>query len=138
MRGSPLLRALIAFAVLAALGWPLWRLTHRTATAFSSSEAPSVAVQPVQLALAFTSPPRAVEVRHLGRKLWSITNPGTAARCVLELAWPQEGVDLQFEIDWPADGALAAAQVKLTDPTGDEHVQSIWSQGPAIEVLTFH
>src|SRR5688500_4766819 len=138
MRGSPLLRALIAFAVFAALGWPLWKITHRTATAFATSEAPPLALAPVQLALAFTSPPRAVEVRHLGRKLWGVTNPGATASCVLELPWPKEGVDLQFEIEWPADGALAAAQVKLTDPQGNEHVQSIWSRGPAIEVLTFH
>ena len=138
MRGSPLFRALIAFAAFAALGWPLWRITHRTATAFSTSEAPPLAVEPVQLAFDFTSPPRAVEVRHLGRKLWSVTNPGATARGVLELAWPKEGVDLQFEIDWPADAPLAAAQVKLTDPKGHEYVQSIWSRGPAIEVLTFH
>ena len=32
---------------------------------------------------------------------------------------------------------LAAARLQLTDPDGNEHVKSIWSRGPADEVLTF-
>lgn len=137
MRGSPLLRALVAFAAFTALGWPLWRITHRNAAALTAPEELSVPVKRTQFALAFTLSPRAVEVRHLGQRLWAATAPAATANGILELPWPKEGVDLQFQIDWPADGPLAAARVRLTDPDGNEHEKSIWSRGPANEVLTF-
>ena len=137
MRGSPLLRALVAFVAFAVLGWPLWKITHRTARALPSPEELSVPAKPIQLAFAFTFSPRAIEVLHLGKKLWNATNPGATADCLIELPWPKEGIDLQFQIDWPADAPLAAARIQLTDPEGNEHVKSIWSRGPANEVFTF-
>ena len=135
MRGSPLLRALIAFAVLASLGWPLWRLTHATATAPVAEIA--TPQKTAHLTLTFTLPPRGVSVRHLGKEVWSEPNPAGEIQRDLALPWPREGVDLQFQIDWPADAPLAAARVRLTDPEGREHERSIFAKGPADEVLTF-
>lgn len=137
MRGSPLLRALLAFGVIALLGWPLWRLTHSGAAVLPMGAAPSVPVARVQIALTFTLPPRKVSVAHLGRLLFTAEAPGPSLERDMELPWPKEGVDLHFTIDWPADALLAAARVRAIDPEGREHDKSIWSAGPTEEVLTF-
>jgi hypothetical protein len=55
----------------------------------------------------------------------------------LQLQWPDEGIDLRFVIEWPEGAALAGAEIRVTDPHGTEHVGSIFSRGPADEVLTF-
>ena len=135
MRGSPLFRALMAFLVIALLGWPLWRLTHATGAA--RSEEAATPAQAVRLSLVFTLPPRGVKVRHLGKEVWAAASPAGEIEHDLALPWPKEGIELQFQIDWPADAPLAAARVRMTDPAGREHEQSIFSQGPADEVLTF-
>ena len=44
MRGSPLLRALLAFIGIALVGLPLWRLTHQTA-AVVAAPTPEVKAQ---------------------------------------------------------------------------------------------
>lgn len=137
MRGSPLFRALVAFAVLTLLGWPLWRLTQPKITAVIPADEVAIPRKRTQLRFAFTQFPRAIEVRHLGRTLWAATAPEPMTEAILNLPWPQEGVDLEFHIDWPADAPLAAARVRLVDPDGNEHEKSIWSQGPVAEVLTF-
>jgi hypothetical protein len=135
MRGSPLLRALVAFLVIALLGWPLWRLTRATGAVHAAEVA--TAVQPVHLALIFTLAPRGLKVLHLGKEIWAEANPAAEVEHDLALPWPKEGVDLQFQIDWPADAPLAAAQVTVTDPSGRAQVRSIFFKGPADEVLTF-
>jgi len=137
MRGSPLLRAAIAFAAIALLGWPLWRLTNSDAAALPMGAALSTAATRVQFELTCTMPPRKVTVAHLGRALFTAEVPGTSLEREIELPWPQEGVDLHFTIEWPPDASLAAARVRVTDPDGREHEKSIWSAGPADEVLTF-
>jgi hypothetical protein len=135
MRGSPLFRALVAFLVIALLGWPLWRLTRATESVRTEEVAASV--QPVHLAFSFTLAPQGVKVRHLGKEVWAAANPSADIEHDLMLPWPKEGIDLQIQIDWPAAAPLAAAQVTVTDPTGHEHLRSIFSKGPADEVLTF-
>ena len=135
MLGSPLFRAVLAFVALAALGWPVWRLTHATASAPQAEIA--APVKAAHLTITFTLAPRGVKVRHLGKEIWSVANPPGAIEHDLALPWPKEGVDLQFQIDWPADAPLAAARVRVTDPDGREHEKSIFSKGPADEVLTF-
>ena len=135
MLGSPLFRAVLAFVALAALGWPVWRLTHGYASAPAAEVA--TAVKTAHVTIAFTLPPRGVKLRHLGREIWSEANPPGEVGHDLALPWPKEGVDLEFQIDWPADAPLAAARVRVTDPDGREHEKSIFSKGPADAVLTF-
>ncbi|MEI9895565.1 MAG: hypothetical protein WDN28_17160 [Chthoniobacter sp.] len=45
MRGSPLVRALLAFAVIALLGWPLWQLTRPEADAAPAPKAAAPAIK---------------------------------------------------------------------------------------------
>lgn len=139
MRGSPLLRALIAFVVIALFGIPLWKLTHRQAIASIDAEAaPASAAQSVHLEFTLTQPAAQVSVWHLGRKVWSGNPEGNTAEADISIPWPREGVDLRVQIEWPADAAnAAAARVQLIAPDKTEHERSIWSRGPADAVLTF-
>ena len=89
------------------------------------------------IAVSFTLPPAAIRVSHSGKELFAVSNPEAAFEREVELPWPKEGVDLHLTIDWPADAPLAAARVRVTDGDGREHEKSIWSAGPADEVLTF-
>ena len=91
----------------------------------------------IHLQLDATTVPKSVKVMHLGKVLWEETTPTAQMEKTLQLPYPEEGVDLRFQIEWPAEGPLAGMRVRLTDPTGTEHEKSIWGQGSAEEVLTF-
>lgn len=137
MRGSPLLQALAAFGAILLAGWPLWRLTHDAA---ASPPAQAVVAAPrqeaIHLQLSFTAAPSAVKVLHLGEEVWSAASPGAEVERELRLAFPEEGIDLQFEVVWPGD-ALCAMRARLTDPAGGEHERSVWGRGEVSEVVTF-
>ena len=138
MRGSPLLRAFCAFCFIAALGWPLWHLTHATEPKPTpKSLPPSVASKAIGLQLAFTTVPRRFVVRHLEKDVWTEEKPEVSVDREVPLVFPESGVDLVFHIEWLEDAPLAAARVRLTDPTGDTHEKSIWGKGTVDEVLTF-
>ena len=138
MRGSPLLRAAIALFALLALGVPLWRLTH-------AAEAPQARAQPtapaeakaIHLQLDFTLPPKKIQVLNLGKVVWSENAPASEIERDLPLVYPDQGVDLQFHIEWADDAPLAAMRAKLTDPAGDTHEKSLWGKGVVDDVLTF-
>jgi hypothetical protein len=140
MRGSPLLRAALAFFVILSLGYPLWRMTG-SEPAFNlpaASPAPvESGLQKIHLQLTFTLPPRGFKVLHLGKEIWSESAPAQDIEKDLTLPYPKEGIDLRFQVDWPADAPFAAVRVKLADPAGETHEKSIWEKGPADEVLTF-
>lgn len=138
MRGSPLRRALAAFfLILTLVGYPLWRMTSEGQAA-PTPVAPKVAgPREIQLQLASTTPPKSVKVLHLGKVIWEESAPVARMERTLQLAYPEEGVDLRFQIEWPADVPLAGMRVRLTDPAGTEHEKSIWGEGSAEEVLTF-
>ena len=138
MRGSPLFRALLAFLVLLALGLPLWQLTHER----QPFHAPAVPVDgpsenDVSLQLDFTLLPRTVAVLHLGKEIWRPEPPQPELHAVLRIPWPAQGVDLRFQIDWPDEAPLAAARIRVISPDGTTHERTVWSKGPADEVLSF-
>jgi hypothetical protein len=136
VRGSPLLRALIAFIGIALAGLPLWHLTHRTSVAVAA-KVPVVKSQPVQIEFTLTQPAPKLSVRHLGKVVWSGEAPNSSAEAEFTIPWPPDGVDLRIQIEWPDNAPLAAARVRLTDPEGGEQERTIWSSGAADEVLTF-
>jgi hypothetical protein len=138
MRGSPLLRATIALFVLLALGYPLWRLTHAAeAPQAQTQPAPAAVAKAIHLQLDFTLPPKEIQVLNLGRVVWSENAPRPEIERDLPLVYPDQGVDLQFHIEWPDDAPLAAMRAKLTDPAGDTHEKSLWGKGLVDDVLTF-
>ena len=137
MRGSPLLRALLAFLAILALGWPLRQLTNASDAPREQPKAAVVTAKEVGLRLEFTLVPKSVRVLHLGKEVWSETAPAAEMEHTLKLAYPDEGIDLQFQIEWPAGAPLAAMRATLTDPAGDAHEHSVWGQGGTEEVVTF-
>lgn len=140
MRGSPLIQSLAVFAFILALGFPLWRLTHE---AESVSPVPPAApalqaadAKKVHLHLTFLPPPEEFQVSSLGSPVWKETSPPQEIERELEISFPKEGVDLEFQIKWPA-GKRCAARVELTAPDGRTLDQSIWGEGDTDQVLTF-
>jgi hypothetical protein len=124
--------------VILSLGYPLWRLTRvADKAAMAPSAAPTSGPKAIGLHLTFTLAPKALIVRHLEKDVWSETAPTLDMEREIQLVYPAEGVDLQFHIDWPDEGPLAALRVKFTDPAGDTHEKSIWGKGAVDAVLTF-
>ncbi len=138
MRGSPLVRAALAFAVILLLGWPLRTLTTKPAQADAMpAPAPESVVGEIELQLSFSSNPRTVRVSHLGKEVWSDAAPEPEVASKLAIPFPKEGVDLQFEVVFPDVESLAAMRVRLTDPAGETHEKSLWGTGRIDDVLTF-
>jgi len=140
MRGSPLARALLAFVIIALLGWPLWRLTHPELGAALpgpvATPVPEVR-KAISLHLTFTTVPKSFTVRHLEDDVWKESKPEAEMDHELSLVYPPEGVDLQFHVEWPDDVPAAAMRAQLTDPAGDTHEKSLWGKGVTDDVLTF-
>ncbi len=137
MRGSPLLRALLAFLAILSLGYPLRRLTRAENDAVEAQAQAIAAPQEIALHLTFTTAPSKVRVVHLGKEIWSAALPPAEVNEKLALAWPKEGIDLQFQVEFPAGAPLAALRVQLTDPAGEAHEKSLWGTGTIDDVLTF-
>src|SRR5688572_26007287 len=72
MRGSPLARALIVFALLLCLAPVLWRMTNAEAvpTAAVAPEVSDGAEKDIAIELSFTAPPARVAILHLGKQVW--------------------------------------------------------------------
>lgn len=137
MRGSPLIRALIAFCFLAALGWPLWHLTHATEIPDAPAAEVEAQAAATSLQVEFTAVPKRFVVTHLEKEVWAENAPQASMDHELSIVYPEKGVDLIFHIEWADDAALSAARVRLTDPAGETHEKSVFGKGTVDEVLTF-
>jgi hypothetical protein len=139
MRGSPLLRALLVFLGLAALGPVLWRLTQPEPVQAVIPTAPTTENQPreLRLTLAFSTPPKRIALTYLGKPLWSKDAPAAEEKCTLQVVWPAEGGELGVSIDWPEGAPLAAARFRLTPPGGEEIERNLWGAGPTEETIGF-
>jgi hypothetical protein len=139
MRGSPILRALVALGILLALGWPLHRLLSADENGRGGGPWLTQKLEqkrPVHLQVSFTAAPAALRVLSLGEAVLNETKPAIEVERDLTVAFPKEGIELEFEIDWP-EGARNAAKVVLTDPEGAQHTGFVWGSGKTTEVLTF-
>ncbi|MEI9895564.1 MAG: hypothetical protein WDN28_17155 [Chthoniobacter sp.] len=87
--------------------------------------------------LTFTTAPKSFVVKHLDEEVWKATAPEADLEKEIALDYPDEGVDLQFHIEWPDDAPVAALRARLTDPAGDTHEKSVWGKGIVDEVVTF-
>lgn len=135
MKGSPLLRALIAFVLIALAGVPLWKLTRADATVAAPVQTEAAAAQ-IALRLTFSAPPESGEVMHLGKIVWSDGTHATDVTKTVALVYPKEGVDLAVKIVWPAE-VEGAVRLRLTDPAGEEHDKTVWGRGAMEEVVSF-
>ncbi len=132
------MRAAIAFVVILLLGWPLRELTGSAPQVEAAQPAPALAVaKEIELQLTFTTQPRSVRVLHLGKEVWSEAAPTAELERKLQVPFPKQGVDLQFEVAFPENTPLAAMRVRLTDPEGESYEKSLWGEGRIDDVLTF-
>ena len=135
MKGSPLLRAMLAFFTIALAGVPLWKLT-RAGVAVAAPARTETAAARVPLRLTFSIAPQSFAISHLGAVVWADGTQGTDVTNTLALTYPKEGVDLKVKVTWPTDAA-AALRVRLTDPDGTQHDKTVWGRGEMEEVVTF-
>ena len=136
MKGSPLLRAVLAFVAIALAGLPLWKLTRAGEAVAAPAQADAAAAQ-IPMRLTFSNPPRSFAIAHLGAVIWTQGTPGTEVTKTVALAYPKEGVDLQVKVVWPTEAGDAALRLRLTDPEGTEHDKTVWGRGEMEEVVTF-
>lgn len=134
MRGSPLIRAAIAFAVILLVGLPVWSVTHPK-TVKRILETPKAEKQHLQLRLTFAHLPASFEVLHLGEVIWK-ENPAAEITHPLDIEFPKEGVDFEIKAQWPANTPPTAIRVQLATPGGTLE-KSIWGEGSLDEVVTF-
>ena len=114
MRGSPLVRALVVFALLLCLAPVLWLMTQEKARAVVDVPVPeTVTVVEIPLELAFTTTPKRVTILHLGKEVWTKENPQASEEVTLKLSWPKEGGELNFSIEWP-EGSLVSWRIRPT------------------------
>lgn len=139
MRGSPLLRALLAFGVILLLGLPLARMTRPAAVSAPAPAAPTAeAAREMAIEFTFTTLPTEVAISHLGATVWSAAEVKEAGLTAsITIPFPKEGVDLGVRARFPESAPLAAMRVRLTDPDGGEHERTCWGKGEIDEVLTF-
>jgi hypothetical protein len=145
MRGSPLLRALIAFLILAALGLPLHRLLQADEAPLATNNIPETTVpeaipvptaDTLHLQVSFTTPPSRLQLNSLGQPIWQEARPTAEMERDLPIPFPPEGIELQFQATWPAD-LKAAARLRLTDPQGVSYERVVWAAGETSAVLSF-
>jgi hypothetical protein len=136
MRGSPLIRAAIVFAVILLAGLPVWSLTHPQA-AQRAVETQKIEKQKLQMRLTFAHPPASIAVLYLGEIAWKETNPTASIEHTLNIEFPKEGVDLEIKAQWPANTPATAIRAQLTTPSGATFEKSVWGEGSLDEVVTF-
>jgi hypothetical protein len=140
MRGSPILRALVALLALLALAPLLWRITHPVAAARGVQSQAMAAPEKKSLVegrLSFSTAATRVTIEHLGKDVWSKASPALDENFSAEIPWPKEGVELHVVVIWPEGTRNAAMRMRLTGPDGTEHDRSVWGVANADEVLTF-
>ena len=138
MRGSPLARAGIVFALLLCLAPALRKLTAIDAAAPRPAPVPpKVGAQEIAIEIAFTTPPSRAAISHLGKQVWEKQAPEASEDVSLKLPWPAEGGELLFTVEWPEDAPLSAMRVKLNDPERGEIERTLWGRGPKTGVLGF-
>ncbi len=135
MRGSPVIRALCAFIALLALAPLLAKVTASQPRPVVAQEV--AATQKVELALTFTTPPKHLTILHLGREVFSKADAETEEELSLDIPWPEQGGELLFRVDWPADAPLSAMRARLSGPHAVELERSLWGRGPTETVLDF-
>ena len=136
MRGSPLLRAVVALAALLLLLAPLHSFTTARAQKPAAVTAAPAPETPAHLEIVSTKSPFEFSVAHLGKVIWHGSSAAESTATDLRLPIPKEGIDLALKISWRGGGA-AAAKLILTHDDGDPAERTLWGDGGAEDVLTF-
>ena len=118
---------------------PLWRMTHETAAAsvIPATAAPEEQSQ-VHLAVAFAQKPLRFEIDYLGKPIWqSDLVTSLTAEKDLAMAYPKEGVDLEYKVVWPPGTPLCAARLSVAANDAEPVEKTLWGTGQIDDVLSF-
>jgi len=115
----------------------LWRLTRPVFADTAPKPQAPVKRAAVEVRLSFSTAAARVEIRHLGREVWSRVSPAIAENLAVEIPWPKEGIELHVLAAWPGGTRNAAMRVRLTAPDGTEYDRTVWGDTAADDVLTF-
>lgn len=140
MRGFPLVNgALIVLALCLAL-LPLWKLTRASPLRATEQrfEEDARATVSTRISVRYAHPPSVLTVSHLGESVWS---PSSSAEIdagkALQLALPEEGIDLLVTATWPEGTPMTALEVMLEPEARFEQSRVLWGEGQCDDILTF-
>ena len=153
MRGYPLLQLLLVGCLFAAVGFPVWKVTHPAPVA----QAPAVDVAPTPAAspdpaedrvrkvmVTFSTAPADFRLSYLGKTVLEGRGPPVDFVADASVDIPKDGADFALEVHWPAPVADAAPAVghaavrvvfKLNERAFE---QTLWSdaKSPMVELVT--
>jgi len=92
----------------------------------------------VHLAVAFSQKPLRFEIDYLGKPVWQsdlVTAP--AAQKDIAMAYPKEGVDLEYKVVWPPGTPLSAARLSVAANDAEPVEKTLWGTGQVDDVLSF-
>src|SRR5713101_2904409 len=139
MRGSPLVRAMLAVIALLALLIPLRTLTsRRTETTTSRQQAAqgSTAKKKFRLELTSTTVPFKYQITIGGETIWSGESNSTTVATDAELKFPPEGIDLVIDASW-TENKQTAVRLALISQDSAMMAKTMWGTTSVSEVLTF-
>jgi len=138
MRGSPLLRAVLAVLALLALLAPLRSLTNRRTAAAPAQQAMAGAVtkKKLRLELTSTTAPFKYQITSGGEPIWKGESDSTSVATDLELEFPPEGIDLVLDASW-TEKKPTAVRLTLTPQASATMAKTVWGTTSVSEVLTF-
>ncbi|MGH8046136.1 MAG: hypothetical protein ACREKL_02725 [Chthoniobacterales bacterium] len=135
MLGSPLVRAIVAVAVLLLLLVPLRSFTAQRDPAKTGAH-PEAAEKPAHLEITSTKSPFHFSVSHLGKTIWQGDCEGATATTDMPLQIPKEGIELAVQINWQGTGT-AAAKLSVSLDDNEPIERTVWGDGQAANVLQF-
>ena len=154
MRGYPLLQLLLVGCLFAAVGFPVWKVTHPAPASASAtleavnplvpSATPPVGNSVQKVSVTFSTAPADLRLSYLGKTVLEGHGPQLDFAADASVDLPKEGADFALEVHWPApvaDAAPAAghAAVRVVFTLGQRTVeQTLWSdaKSPMVELVT--
>jgi len=128
------------------MGIPVWLLTHTTRVygvdfvTRGEQTAPVVEEKPqiFDLDLTFATVPEKFTLAHQDRVILSGAGRIAEIHGGFSLSIPKEGVDLLFNVKWPANTQRTAVQVTISKKGSPSPLveKTFWGQGDLVEIIT--
>lgn len=137
MEERPWLKLILVIAGFAAMGWPVWQLTHPLrVAAMEETGSTATASETLSLQLSFATPPLAFSISEQGKILATAKNPASDFHLPLLLSIPAEGTDLLLKVTWPPGTSRTAVQVRISQNGNSRVDQTFWAQDNLVEIIT--
>ncbi len=143
MRGYPLLQLLLVGCLFAAVGFPVWKVTHPAALADAppareTSDAALPAGTTLDVRMSFAPAPAGFRLSYLGRVVLEGRGPQADFQGQTTVTLPKEGGDFALEAHWAATATPSAARVTFRFSDGHTVERSVWSDagGSVVELVT--